>query len=78
MPVQVPGAQTERQGPAGPVRLLLGGEGSPAAFVVLDVSLLNILQETMRLSGRSGATKNQFLFLSISAWASLGRHRCAE
>jgi hypothetical protein len=28
-----PGAQTERRGDAGPVRDLLGGETSPAAFV---------------------------------------------
>jgi hypothetical protein len=27
------GAQTERRGKAGPVRLLLGGEDSPAAFL---------------------------------------------
>src|SRR6516165_4892066 len=27
------GAQTERRGEAGPVRILLGGEDSPAAFV---------------------------------------------
>ncbi len=28
-----PGAQTERSGAAGPVRVLLGGDASPAAFI---------------------------------------------
>jgi hypothetical protein len=32
----VPGAQTERRGLAGPVRDLLGGETSPAAFSSKD------------------------------------------
>jgi hypothetical protein len=35
----VPGAQTERRGEAGPVRLLLDGKDSPAAFRVLRLFL---------------------------------------
>jgi hypothetical protein len=37
----VPGAQTERRGGAGPVRGLLGGKASPAAFRTVYKLLLD-------------------------------------
>jgi len=49
----VPGAQTERRGLAGPVKDLLGGETSPAAFFVEGRAELSALLSQLRRAGRS-------------------------
>src|SRR5687768_17126176 len=43
MTAPVPGAQTERRGEAGPVRALLGGETSPAAWLTERLLLFGLL-----------------------------------
>jgi len=63
-PATDPGAQTERQGDAGPVRGLLGGKASPAAFLTRAWALKSPLFAWVlrsEITGRIGLALNSLL-----------------